>query len=204
MCHPRNVDSILTYLESLPPVALYIALGLAAAMENVLPPLPTDSVVAFGGFLAARGQASALGIFLATWTGNVAGACAVYAVFRRVGWGQHRLMRESGRWSAARLRALYDRYGLVALALSRFVPGARALVPPLAGSLRVAAPGFVGVLALASAVWYGVLTSVAYTAGANWETVQSRIVAMADGWTLAAAGIVAALVIWWWLARRRA
>ncbi|HET7187358.1 MAG TPA: hypothetical protein VFI52_04355, partial [Gemmatimonadaceae bacterium] len=72
--------SVLQWLSGLPAVVLYLSLIVFAALENVFPPLPTDTVVAFGTWLAARGQGSALAAFLCTWLGNVAGAAAMYYV----------------------------------------------------------------------------------------------------------------------------
>ena len=55
------LHSILDWFSGLPPAALYLALAFAAGIENVFPPLPSDTVVAFGSFIAARGQASPIG-----------------------------------------------------------------------------------------------------------------------------------------------
>ena len=79
------MDGLFDWLMSLPPAALYAVLALAAALENVFPPLPADSVVAFGSFYAARTHGSALISFLATWSGNIVGAMFMYAVGWRYG-----------------------------------------------------------------------------------------------------------------------
>ena len=73
------------WLTSLPPLALYAALAASAAAENVFPPLPADTIIAFGAFLAAHGEASLAGAFLATWLGNVGGAVLMYYLGRRFG-----------------------------------------------------------------------------------------------------------------------
>ena len=68
------LQDLFAWLTALPPLALYAALAVTAAVENLFPPFPADTIVAFGAFLAARGDASLPGAFLATWLGNVAGA----------------------------------------------------------------------------------------------------------------------------------
>ena len=50
------MSGILDWLETLPVAALYAALAIIAAIENIIPPVPADTVVAFGSFLAARGH----------------------------------------------------------------------------------------------------------------------------------------------------
>src|SRR5881628_2817284 len=136
------MQSLFAWLTGLPPAALYLALAAAAAIENVFPPLPSDTVVAFGSFIAARGHGSALGSFLSTWAGNIAGAMFMYYMGRR--FGAERLvarLSKGGEGNAgARLRAWYGKRGVWALAFSRFLPAVRALVPPMAGAMRVPAP----------------------------------------------------------------
>jgi membrane protein DedA with SNARE-associated domain len=198
------LDRLLDWFAALPPALLYIALAVTAAAENVFPPLPADTVVAFGSFIAARGKASPIATFLAIMAGNIAGAMGMYWV----GWryGSERIMRRLGGAGAhqARLQAMYARWGLGAIALSRFLPGVRAIVPPFAGALRVGAVRAGLAMTVASSVWYGLITYFAYEAGANFEALKAR---MAEGqrWLgIGAATIVAAGLVLWWLRRRRA
>ena len=201
------VEQALGWLTGLPPLALYLALAAAAAVENIFPPLPADTIVAFGAFLAARGDATPAGTFLATWIGNVGGAMLVYSAARWFGaeWLERRLKRFGGAAREEKLMAMYQERGLIALFLSRFLPGVRALVPPLAGALRVPAPRVATVIAIASAIWYGTVTWVAYRVGADWDALRARIGELSRGTAIVAASVVAiALVVWFVRRRRRA
>jgi membrane protein DedA with SNARE-associated domain len=171
------LQSFLQWLAEWPPAVLYLVLALFAALENVFPPLPTDTVVAFGTWLAARGDGSAVGAFLSSWLGNVAGVAAMYEVGRRHGttWMRRKFPRLADEQGEARLRSLYSRYGLAALVLSRFIPGVRALVPPFAGALRVPAFTAIAAMAVASGVWYGLISYLAWRAGSNWDAVTQMI-----------------------------
>ena len=171
------LQSLLQWLAGLPAMVLYLSLTVFAALENVFPPLPTDTVVAFGTWLAARGQGSALWAFLCTWLGNIAGAAAMYEAGRRhgTGWLRRRFPRLADERGEARVRDLYSRYGLAALVVSRFIPGVRALVPPVAGALRVPALTAIAAMAAASGVWYGFIAYLAWRAGSNWEAVTGLI-----------------------------
>lgn len=196
---------MLDWLASLPAVVLYLSLFGLAAAENVFPPLPTDTVVAFGTWIAARGEASVLLAFGLTWMGNVAGAAGMYVVGHRHG-TQHmrrhfpRLVDERGE---KRLRALYARYGLLALVVSRFIPGLRALVPPFAGALRIPAVGAVGAMAIASGVWYGIIAYLAYRAG-DWNALTRTLAHSGRLATVAATVIALVIVVAWLVHRRRA
>ena len=200
------MQPVLDWLTSLPPATLYLVLGLAAAIENIFPPFPADTVVAFGSFLAARGNGSAVGSFLATWVGNIIGAMAMYALGRRYGAeAVERRFATKGRGDAgSRFRDLYQRYGLLAIFLTRFLPGVRAIVPPLAGAFRIPAWSTALMMALASAVWYAIVTYFGYQVGSSWEQLlatlktSQRIVAMVAG------GIaVLGLIVWLAMRRRR-
>lgn len=202
------LDGILAWLTSLPPWLLYLALATVAAVENVFPPFPADTIVAFGAFLAARGEASLLGSFLATWLGNVAGAMLMYAGGRRFGpAGLRERLHARGAHSdgtASRIAGLYARYGVPALFVSRFLPGARALVPPVAGALHVPLLTTTLAIALASALWYGAIAVLAYRVGARWEDLAERIASMNRTLGIGAAVLVAAVVaVVVWKRRRR-
>ena len=198
------LERLLDWFAQLPPLALYLALAVTAAAENVFPPLPADTVVAFGSFIAARGQASAIGTFAATLAGNLAGAMLMYWVGAR--YGAERVLRRLGGGAAGqeKLQALYGKYGVWALVVSRFLPGVRALVPPFAGALRLGAAKAALAMGLASAVWYGAITYFAFTAGANFDALQARVAEGQKWLAIGAAVLVAAGLLVWWLRRRRA
>ena len=199
------MDGVLEWLESLPVGALYAALALIAAIENIFPPVPADTVVAFGSFLAARGHGTALGAFLSTWIGNVAGAMLMYAVGRHfgAGWLEARMARRGGSEMTARLQSMYGRYGLVAIFMSRFLPGIRALVPPFAGALRVPPIRAAAMIAIASAIWYGTVTIVAYNLGENWDQATAKLGGYQRTIGIVVGAIVVIAVIVWALRRRR-
>ena len=199
------MQALFEWLTSLPPVALYAALALTAALENFFPPLPADTVVAFGSFLAARGEATLVNTYLATWLGNVSGAMGVYAIGRRIGAEsmRTRLLKYGRARSEERLENMYRRRGLLALFLSRFLPGVRALVPPFAGAIRMPVLPVTLVVITASGLWYGLITFLAYRVGADWETIRAHVTMLTRtlGWGAAALAAAAAA---WILYRRRA
>jgi membrane protein DedA with SNARE-associated domain len=199
------LEAFLDQLASMPVPALYAALAVVAALENIFPPVPADTVVAFGSFLAARGQGTALGVFVATWAGNLTGAMLIYAVGRRYGAErlERRMLGDRAAEAESRLRALYGKYGLTALFLSRFLPGVRAIVPPLAGALRVPAVRAAVAMGAASAIWYGAISYLAFRIGADWEQLAGTV--SRYGRVAAITGSVLALVAvaTWFLLRRR-
>jgi membrane protein DedA with SNARE-associated domain len=199
------VQDALDWLSGLPPFALYAALAVVAASENIFPPLPADSVVAFGAFLAARGHATLVGAFLATWLGNVSGALLVYGLGRRFGtsYAQRWLARFGSEKNEQRLERMYAQRGIAALFLSRFIPGVRALVPPFAGAVRVPVLRAALAIAVASGIWYGIVTWIAYNVGSDWDALQARLRSAGITAALVAGGIVVLIAAWYILRRRR-
>ena len=199
------MGGILEWLESLPVAALYGSLAVVAAIENIFPPIPADTVVAFGSFLAARGHGTALGAFLATWIGNVAGAMGMYAVGRHFGadWLEARIARRGGGEVSARLKRMYGTSGLAAIFTSRFLPGVRALVPPFAGALKVPPVRAAATMAIASAIWYGTITVVAYNLGENWERATATLGGYQRTAAIVAGGVAVIALIVWLIRRKR-
>lgn len=201
------LQGILGWLTSLPPILLYLALAVTAALENVFPPFPADTIVAFGAFLAAHGEASLTGAFLATWLGNVGGALFMLWVGRRFGTAQLQRRfpslgaRDSTR--AERLERLYARYGVPALFVSRFIPGARALVPPLAGAMHIAVFPVALAIVIASGVWYGAIAWLAYHLGTRWDDLSAYVGSLGRWSAVGALAIVAVVLIVVYVRRKR-
>lgn len=200
------MESVLAWLTDLPPVMLYVILALVAATENFIPPIPADVIVAFGSFLAARQNQSPIPTIIAVVAGNVGGAIAMFALGRRYGadWIRRRLRHVMGEGAERRVQHWYNRFGLPALFLSRFLPAVRAVVPPLAGAIRVPAAGAIAAIATASTIWYTVIALVSYRVGNQWEQIVSavgqfqRVAAIVAG-----AAIVIGLLVWWIVKSRR-
>jgi len=200
-----NADAILNWLGELPIGTLYIAIGVISAIENIFPPFPADIVVAFGSFLAARGQASPYSTFLVAWLGNLAGASLMYYVGRRYGSTafMSKLERWAGKGAEQRLMTLYGRYGLPALFVSRFLPGVRAVVPPFAGAMKLPVLPVSLAIAAASAVWFTFITFLAYRAGSEWEVLYATIVRSGKIVAIVATGVVLLGVLIYFVRRKK-
>ena len=187
-----SVDAVIGWLSGLPLGTLYVAIGVISAVENIFPPFPADAAVAFGSFLAARGEASPYTTFLVSWLGNFLGAALMYYVGRRYGSSAFitRLERWAGAGAEQRLMKLYGRYGIPALFISRFLPAVRAVVPPFAGAMKLPPLPVALAVATASGIWFAFLTFVAFRAGSNWEVLYATIVRYGKIIGFSASGLV--------------
>lgn len=198
------MGGLIEWLTGLPSAVLYPIMMLAAAVENVFPPVPADTVVALGSWLAGRGSGSVMGAFLATWIGNVGGAAAMYYVGRThgAGWMHRRFPRLADEKNEKRLEVMYGKYGVAALVVSRLIPGVRAVVPPFAGALKVPPLTAIGAMATASAVWYGIISYVAFHAGSDFSELMEVVKASGTIVALVAAALLAVLVLILFIRRR--
>ena len=199
------LDPVLVWLQDVSPYLLYAALGVGAAVENILPLIPADTFVLLGGFFAARGLASAEVVFLVTWAANVLSALVVYTLAYR--YGDTFFQTRIGRYlldpkQVGIVRRFYGRWGVPAIFYARFLPGLRAVTPVFAGLIRQRPVSVAVPLVLASGIWYGVLVWIGGFGGGNVDQllgIQGRL-----NWTLTSiAGVIVVLLALWWLRSRR-
>ena len=145
-----------------------------------------------------------MGAFLATWIGNVGGAAAMYYVGRShgVAFMHKRFPRLADDRNEKRLEAMYGKYGIAALVVSRLIPGVRAVVPPFAGALKVPPLKAIGAMAIASAVWYGIISYVAFHANSEFSQLMTVVKESGTIVALVSAALLAVLALIWFLRRR--
>ena len=193
------MTDLLHFLESLPSGPLYALIAALAAVENVFPPVPADTAVALGAFLAGRGIMDPWMVFGLTWTANVSSGAAVYALARRHGRALfqgvlgRRLFSDA---TIARIEEQYQRHGTWGIFLSRLLPVWRGLVMPFAGIARVPAWRALIPLAAASALYYGALTFLITTLGTNLEDVLRLLKRVNTVLAGIAAALLLAAVLW--------
>ena len=201
------LSAISDWVGTLPIVTLYVVLAVTAFVEGIFPPVPADLVVALASFLAARRGANLTITAACIVVGSVAGAMVVYAVARRFGsaWLHMRLKKAGIENLERRLEAMYSKYGLLALFLSRFLPGLRAICPPMAGAMRVPPIRTALIFLFASSIWYGTIAAIAFRVGDDWDQMErsvrhfSRQVGLVAFFAAALFGIAVLIVL-----RRRA
>ena len=72
------LNRLSTELGQWPPALVYAVLVLSAFLENVIPPVPGDTVVVFSAYLVGRGILGWWPVYLATCAGGLAGFLAMY------------------------------------------------------------------------------------------------------------------------------
>lgn len=206
------MTGMMDWLSGEPLGLLYLFIFLASLIEGVLPLMPGDLAAAILAFLAARAggdlvptvafvtTGSILGAITMWWIGRRYGAEWLMKVFHRMGWA-----KTESRIAAAehRVAEMYGRYGWVALFVSRFLPGVRSVVPAVAGAMKVPLWEVTLIFTVASTIWYGMISWIAFNVGRDWESVQGAVARFARDVGLGAVVIALVLVLVGWRMWRR-
>lgn len=183
----------------------YGGVAFLVALENVIPPIPSEAILPLAGFLAGQGRFALPLLVLAATVGSVVGALILYGVAHVFGEARvRRLVDRFGRWITIgqddidRAETWFDRHGRSVVFFGRLVPIIRSLVSLPAGWRRMPVGQFVLYTALGSAVWNGVLIGLGWILGDRWDIVEEYVGALQNLVILVAAAAVA-----WFLWKRR-
>ena len=163
-----DLVALLQLLNQMPPESAYIVLFLAAMIEYVFPPFPGDTVVVAGTALVTAFAWPLAPVFTAVTVGAIAGGGLDFALGAwLVRSGAVARMPPKRRKIVDLLVARFERYGVIYLAVNRFIPGVRAFFFIAAGLAGLRA-GPVLFWALVSATaWNGLLVGLGIFLGGN-------------------------------------
>ncbi|MEX3101352.1 MULTISPECIES: DedA family protein [unclassified Streptomyces] len=153
--------------------------GLAIALENLFPPIPSEVILPLTGFAAGQGVLSLPSALFWTTLGATAGAVVLYWIGMLVGrervhaiWGKLPLVKPA---DLVRTEEWFARHGTKAIFLGRMLPVFRSLISVPAGVDRMRLPTFVALTALGSLLWNSVLIMAGYWLGDQWELVEAYV-----------------------------
>ncbi|WP_327694558.1 DedA family protein [Streptomyces sp. NBC_00459] len=172
--------------------------GLAIALENLFPPLPSEVILPLAGFAASTGQMSLLAALLWTTAGSVVGALALYGVGALL--GRDRTVALAARLPLVKVsdiektEAWFLRHGTKAVFFGRMIPVFRSLISVPAGVERMPLPVFLGLTTLGSALWNTAFVCAGYLLGDNWAEVTTAVSAYSKVVLIGAAVALAAFI----------
>ena len=152
-----------------------IGVGLAVALEVVVPPIPSEIVLPLAGFLAGRGEFSVVSAIVWSTVGSVVGALAAYWLGAAL--GRQRIDRLWARIPLSEPRDLdradawFADHDAGAVFIGRFIPVVRSLISIPAGVERMSLGRFVVLTALGSGLWNTVFVLLGYQLGSRWREV---------------------------------
>ena len=173
-----NVEAI---LETIPPLAVYLMVGLVIGLESLGIPLPGEIVLVSAALLSSRhtldispvwvGVSATIGAIIGDTIGYTIGRRFGMSLFERLG---KRFPKHFGAGHVALAKQLFTRWGVWAVFFGRFIALLRILAGPLAGALRMRYPYFLAANATGAVCWAGGTTAVVYYLGLAAEKWLSR------------------------------
>ncbi len=177
----------------------YVGVGALVALANVIPPVPVELMLPLAGFLTGEGKLSFPLVVLSATVGSVVGALALYTLGYWLGEERlRRLIKRFGRFlllkesDLDRAQRWFDHHGGKAVAIGRFIPGMRKVVPIPAGVAGMPVLRFVAYVALANGLANSLLIGLGWLLGDQWAVVR-RYAHFLEYGMLAA---LAAAVVW--------
>lgn len=175
-----------------------VGVALLVILENVFPPIPSEIVLPFAGFVAQRGDGSVIVMIFAATIGAVVGALILYGIAALI--GPERLsafIARFGRWFGVkpsdlqRAEQWFDRHAVAAVLLGRCVPLIRSVVSVPAGFRRMRIAPFLLYTAIGSIVWNTALIGAGAILGDQWERVEPYVATLQ--WVVV--GLIAVFVV---------
>ncbi len=187
-----------------------LGIALLIFIENLFPPIPSEAVLLFGGFLTTYTTLHPWMVIAAATVGAVAGACVLYAVGRLLSPERLKALLAGRLGRITRLKAedvdkanaWFSKYEYKAVLFCRCVPIVRSLISIPAGMARMKWAPFLGLTTLGSALWNTVLVFAGAASGDAWENNLKYFDWYAKA-ALALFALLAAGAVWFYLKKRR-
>lgn len=159
----------------------YIGLAFLMALENIIPPIPSELIMPLAGFTVTQGKMNFVLAIIAGTIGSVVGTLPWYFLGRY--WGLSRTMKAAdryGKWLASgkdikKANDWFEPRGNMAIAFGRLIPGIRTYISLPAGISKIPLLPFLFYSTLGSVFWVTLLTGAGYILGANYQLVGEYI-----------------------------
>jgi membrane protein DedA with SNARE-associated domain len=176
----------------------YMGILLLIALENLFPPIPSEVILTFGGFMTTYTSMTPLGVIVVATLGSLIGAIILFYIGRLL--GVERLEKIVDRWGRLlrvkkedirKADAWFDKYGYWAVFLCRMVPLIRSLISLPAGMSGMKLVPFLFFTTIGTIIWNTILVSVGTAVGGNWD----QIVEFMDVYSNVVYAIIAVTVV---------
>lgn len=191
------INKIIEYLLPTNDVFLYIFLFLSAVIENLFPPIPGDTITAFGAFLVGSGRLDYFLVYLSTTIGSVIGFMILFSLGKYLG-KQFFVNKDYKYFSAQKIGTAekwFSRYGYLVVLANRFFPGIRSVISLVSGITMLNTVKVLIFSIISASIWNLMWIHTGYLLGENWDIVKERIGNLLRGYNIIASVIMVIFVI---------
>ncbi|MFP7299278.1 DedA family protein [Neobacillus niacini] len=160
----------------------YWGVFLLIALENIFPPIPSEVILTFGGYMTAHTNLTLPGVITVSTLGSVFGAVILYQLGAIVNVNKlEAIIERCGRYLRITVGDLYradtwfDKYGIWTVFFCRFIPLIRSLISIPAGMAKMNFWLFISFTTLGTIIWNTLLINLGASVGENWEVIVERI-----------------------------
>lgn len=157
----------------------YMGVFLLIMVENVFPPIPSEVILLFGGFMTTYSKLSIVGMIVASTLGSLFGAIILYYIGKIFNKDRLKKIISGKLGKILRLKASdidkadswFDNKGNKTVFFCRFVPLIRSLISIPAGMSEMPILKFIIYTVVGSLIWNAVLIIVGSIVGENWTSI---------------------------------
>ncbi|SFS41120.1 DedA family protein [Marininema halotolerans] len=187
----------------------YLGIFVIMVLENIFPPIPSELVLPFGGFMTTHSDLTLTGVVVTSTSGSVIGAIILYGLGLLL--DVTRLEKLVDRWGSVlrlqkkdihRADAWFDRYGKWTVFFGRMIPLVRSMISIPAGMSNMNFSLFLFLTILGTALWNIMLVGTGAMLGKSWTKIVEYIAIYSEIVYIGLA-IVCILSIIWYRTRRK-
>lgn len=157
----------------------YFGIFFLIFIENIFPPIPSEVVLLFGGFMTTYSKLGVPLMILFSTLGSVVGAIVLYYVGKILNKERLKKLVSGKVGKMLRLKASdiekadrwFDTKGNKTVFFCRFIPVVRSLISIPAGMSEMAMTKFLLYTTVGSAIWNTVLLVIGNRVGENWKDI---------------------------------
>lgn len=196
------MNELIDWISQLPDIGIYAVFFLVAYTENVVPPIPGDILVVFGGYLAAEGIISLIPVFVVTTIASVIGFMSMYGIGRY--WGNRIIADDHNSWFLKKIGVNYlprvkkwmDKWGLGVIVANRFLAGTRSVISLTAGMTGTNVELTILSSFVSSFLWNGILIGAGWIIRENWQIIGGYLSVYGRIITILIIVFIIARIIW--------
>lgn len=187
----------------------YLGIALLIAIENIFPPIPSELILTFGGFMTTYTAMNRWLVVLFATFGSVLGAGVLYSIGLLL--PVERLELLVDRWGhflglkradIKRAEGWFEKKGTSTIFFCRFIPLIRSLISIPAGMAKMHMGKFLLYTTLGTFIWNIVLVFLGAYAGSKWSTI-AHYMDLYSNVSVAIMAVIGVSVIIWFVKKRK-
>ena len=160
-----------------------IGIALLIAIENIFPPIPSEVILTFGGFMTTYSKISMLDVIIASTTGSLIGAIFLYGIGRVLNKDRLIAICNGKIGKVLRLKAenieksekWFEKNSNYAVLFCRCIPIIRSLISIPAGMSKMNFLKFIILTTIGTVIWNVAVTYLGRFAGNSWGVISNGV-----------------------------